>query len=496
MIHTIFDDKLRGKSHARFPIGKDEGVLSTFIPPEMLRTDESLDLPDVPEIEVVRHYIKLSRNNYGVDNGTYPLGSCTMKYNPKINESLSNLNSFKNIHPLQPLQDSSSCQGYLQVMHELDLMLSRITGMDHFTLQPAAGAHGEFTGMLIIWNYLKSKGLEKKKNKIIVPDTAHGTNPASATACNFEIIEISSGADGLVNLDELKAALQPGDVAGIMLTNPNTLGLFEENILEITRIVHEAGGLCYYDGANLNGLCGICRPGDMGFDIIHLNLHKTFSTPHGGGGPGSGPVGVKKFLKEFLPGDRITKEGNEFQFKSRVIPSKMNIKSFHGNMSVLLKAYFYIKTLGLDGLARSTRIAVLNANYVRKHLASILNIPYNRSCYHEFVANDKNFPNDITTEDIAKRMLDHGIHAPTIYFPLIVHGALMIEPTETESLQRLNKLIDVFEKIKKEASETPDLVLNAPLTTPVGRLEQVQAAREPILTQDMHDDFINRNKKE
>jgi len=478
MIATIFDKAAPGKNATSFVAENQVKDIAIDIPDTLLRN--GLDIPDVPEIELVRHYIELSRKNYGIDNGIYPLGSCTMKYNPKIDEAIVNMPGFRDIHPLQFLQDEGNSQGILQLLHELQTMLAEVTGMDAFTLQPAAGAHGEFTGLLTIKRHVERQGLGK--NKIIVPDTSHGTNPASAAAATFEVIEIKSNENGLVDIEQLEQALAPGDVAGIMLTNPNTLGLFEENILQITSIVHEAGGLCYYDGANLNGLCGVCRPGDMGFDIIHVNLHKTFSTPHGGGGPGAGPVGVKQFLADLLPGPRISNDDGKFHI---VMPEQGgfgSIKAFHGNIGVIVRAYCFIKALGLDGLRKSTQCAVLNANYVKECLKDTMCVPYTRRCYHEFVGSDECMPNGVTTEDIAKRMLDLGIHSPTIYFPLIVHGAIMIEPTETESKARLDDLVDIIKRIRKEAEDEPDIVKNAPHTLPVKRLDQVLAARNPVLT--------------
>nr|MDO8108970.1 aminomethyl-transferring glycine dehydrogenase subunit GcvPB [Candidatus Sigynarchaeota archaeon] len=483
MITTIFDKAAPGKNATGFMTDKQVEGVPAGIPASLIRdAADSLEIPDIPEVEIVRHYTELSRKNYGVDNGIYPLGSCTMKYNPKINETLTNLPGFRDIHPLQGLQDNRGIQGILQLLHETSLMLAEITGMDAFTLQPAAGAHGEFTGNLIIKKYIMMKGLDKKKNKIIVPDTSHGTNPASAASCNFEVIEIKSNEQGLVDLDQLAQALAPGDVAGIMLTNPNTLGLFEEEILKVTKMVHDAGGLCYYDGANLNGLCGVCRPGDMGFDIIHVNLHKTFSTPHGGGGPGAGPVGVKAFLKELLPGPRTALKDGKYSFTLPEQAGLGSIKAFHGNIGVVIRAYCYMKALGLSGLRRGTECAVLGANYVKVMLKDTICVPYQRRCYHEFVGSDDGFPNHVNTEDIAKRMLDLGVHAPTIYFPILVHGAIMIEPTETEALARLDGLVNIIKQIHKEAEETPAIVKSAPNDMPVKRLDQVLAARNPVLT--------------
>jgi glycine dehydrogenase subunit 2 len=436
--------------------------------------DEDLLLPEISEIDLVRHYITLSNRNFGVDNGFYPLGSCTMKYNPKINEFVSNLNNFKNQHPYQP-----NCQGSLELIYRLENLLCELAGMNGFTLQPAAGAHGEFTGISIMKKYFETKGLTKKS--IIIPDSAHGTNPATSAMCGYSVIVLNSTKDGKVNLNELRFAMEQGDVAGIMLTNPNTLGLFESEILEITKIVHENGGLCYYDGANMNALMGKCRPGDMGFDIVHLNLHKTFSTPHGGGGPGSGPVGVKTNLIDYLSNPRIIKDGEKYKLDNKSNNSIGKVKAFYGNFGVLVKAFTYIIMLGKDGLTRASENAVLNANYLRVKLSKIFNIPFDTICKHEFVLNDKNLPNDITTMDIAKRLLDYGVHAPTIYFPLIVEGAMMIEPTETESKLTLDGFIEVMEKIRSEIDENSTLLKNAPQRTPVGRLDDTLAARKPVL---------------
>ncbi|MFX1277760.1 MAG: aminomethyl-transferring glycine dehydrogenase subunit GcvPB [Promethearchaeota archaeon] len=446
--------------------------LDNLIPINLQRLD--LPIPNIPEIEIVRHFVKLSHRNYGVDSGIYPLGSCTMKYNPKINEYLERLSGFGKIHPLQ-----DENQGSLEVLYGISKCLEEITGMDGFTLQPAAGAHGELLGLLIIKKYFKKKKINKKK--IIVPDSSHGTNPASVKMAGFSIIELKSNKNGEIPLDQLEFAMQEGDVAGIMLTNPNTLGLFDRQIKEITRIIHEHGGLCYYDGANLNPMLGICRPRDMGFDIVHLNLHKTFSGPHGGGGPGSGPIGVIKQLIPFLPGPSIiaTKQGLVCRYSSK--ESVGRIKAFWGNFGIIIRAYIYILALGAEGLKKVGQISVLNANYLRVLLQKNYDLPYNRICQHEFVLSDKKMPNDITTEDIAKRILDYGIYAPTIYFPLIVPGALMIEPTETESKQSLDYFVEVMNKICEEAKKEPDLLKNAPHTTPVKRLDAVLAARKPIL---------------
>ncbi|MFX0174879.1 MAG: aminomethyl-transferring glycine dehydrogenase subunit GcvPB [Candidatus Hodarchaeota archaeon] len=472
-ITLIFEKKVRATQNNFVPktdIG--EIPLDNIIPKKYQRN--KLNIPDIPEVEIVRHYIALSKKNYGVDTGIYPLGSCTMKYNPKINEVVARLPGFAQIHPLQ-----ENNQGALELIYKISKFLKEITGMDGFTMQPAAGAHGELVGLLIIKKYFESKGL--KKNKIVVPDSAHGTNPASAKMAGFSIIELQSNENGEVPLDQLEFAMSQGDVAGIMLTNPNTLGIFDRQIQEITEIVHKYEGLCYYDGANLNPMLGICRPRDMGFDIIHLNLHKTFSTPHGGGGPGSGPVGVIDELVQFLPEPCLisSKEGIKCQESNN--KSIGRIKAFWGNFGIIVRAYSYILALGAEGLRRVGQISVLNANYLRILLKNKYNLPYNRICQHEFVLSDKNLPNEITTEDIAKRILDYGYYAPTIYFPLIVDGAMMIEPTETETKDSLDKFSETMLKIYDEAESNPEILKKAPQCTPVGRLDAVSAARKPVL---------------
>lgn len=450
----------------------EEVELQDIIPKSFLRMN--LPIPDIPEVEIVRHYINLSKKNYGVDDGLYPLGSCTMKYNPKINEIVARIPKFSQIHPLQ--DENLGC---LELMFNFSKALEEITGMDGFTFQPAAGAHGELTGLLIIKKYFEDKNI--KKDKIIVPDSAHGTNPASAKMAGFSIVELKSNREGEIPLDHLEYAMKEGDVAGIMLTNPNTLGVFDRKIKEITRIVHDHGGLCYYDGANLNPMLGICRPGDMGFDIVHLNLHKTFSTPHGGGGPGSGPIGVIKKLLPYLPKPSIISSENKITYMEGNYDSIGRIKAFWGNFGVIIRAYAYVLALGAEGLKRVGQIAVLNANYLRVLLKQKFNLPYDRLCQHEFVLSDKNIPNDVTTEDIAKRILDYGLYAPTIYFPLIVSGAIMIEPTETESKASLDYFIKVMRKIYEEANNNPELLKKAPYNTSIKRLDAVLAARKPIL---------------
>jgi len=450
----------------------EQVALQEIIPKSYQRMD--LPIPNIPELDIVRHYMDLSRKNYGVDNGLYPLGSCTMKYNPKINELVARHPKFSLIHPLQ--EENKGC---IELLYKLSEMLEKITGMEAFTFQPAAGAHGELVGLLIIKKYFEDRN--NKKKKIIVPDSAHGTNPASAKMAGFSIIELQSDKSGEVPLDHLEYAMTEGDVAGIMLTNPNTLGVFDRHIKEITRIVHENEGLCYYDGANLNPMLGICRPRDMGFDIVHLNLHKTFSTPHGGGGPGSGPIGVTKELTQYLPDPTIISTEEGFKIRERNEKSIGRIKAFWGNFGIIIRAFTYILALGAEGLKKVGQISVLNANYLRVLLKDKYFLPYDRICQHEFVLSDKNMPNNITTEDIAKRILDYGLYAPTIYFPLIVSGALMIEPTETESKTSLDHFVEIMNKIYEESKSNPELLKNAPHNTPVKRLDAVFAARKPIL---------------
>ncbi|MCK4480136.1 MAG: aminomethyl-transferring glycine dehydrogenase subunit GcvPB [Candidatus Lokiarchaeota archaeon] len=472
-IQLIFDKENEGNQQNFVPkMEIDQTELDEILPASLLRKD--LPIPNIPEINIVRHFIRLSNKNYGVDTGIYPLGSCTMKYNPKVNETIAKLRGFTRIHPLQ-----EENQGCLELLYHISKQLGEITGMDGFTLQPAAGAHGELVGLLIMKKYFESKGI--KKQKIIVPDSAHGTNPASAKMAGFSIIELISNEFGEIPLDQLEFAMQDGNVAGIMLTNPNTLGVFDRQIKEITRIVHENGGLCYYDGANLNPMLGICRPRDMGFDIVHLNLHKTFSSPHGGGGPGSGPIGVVKELIPFLPIPCLISTEKGIVCRENDNKSIGRIKAFWGNFGVIVRAYAYILALGSEGLKKVGQIAVLNANYLRILLQQKYKLPYNRICQHEFVLSDQGIPNDITTEDIAKRILDYGIYAPTIYFPLVVPGALMIEPTETESKQSLDYFIEVMNKIYEETKQNPELLKNAPQNMPVKRLDAVLAARKPIL---------------
>ncbi len=465
-MQLIFEKSRDGRCAVSFP-ELDVPMINDLIPEELVR--DKLDLPEVSEVDVVRHYTALSRLNFGVDNGFYPLGSCTMKYNPKVNEDVANYFGFTDCHPLQPYT-----QGCLKLMYHLERMLCEICGLDSFTLQPAAGAHGELTGLMIIKAYFRDKG--EKRNKIITTDSSHGTNPASSSMCGFETVQISSNYKGQVHIDSLKSALDK-DVAAVMLTIPNTLGIFEENILKITKLVHENGSLVYMDGANMNALLGKVKPGSMGVDVMHLNLHKTFSTPHGGGGPGSGPVGVKKELTKFLPNPSILLNDDVYEFTNNS-KSIGKVKAFYGNFGVMVKAFSYIRAIGAEGLRKVSENAVINANYLKEKLKKYYKLPYDSVCKHEFVLSDEGLPNNVTTLDIAKRLLDYGIHPMTVYFPLIVYGAMMIEPTETESKETLDNFVDVMKKIRVEIDNDPLLVLSAPSTTVVGRLDAVRAARE------------------
>ena len=438
---------------------------------------EALHLPHVSENELTRHYTALCKRIHGVNDGFSPLGSCTMKYNPKIDEDMAALPGFTQLHPLQPIE---TAQGALEALHTLGSELGEVFGMDAVTFQPAAGAHGEFTGVLLIKAYHTDRG-DFNRTKIIVPDSAHGTNPATAAMCGFQVINIPSGVDGCVDLDALRAAVGP-DTAGLMLTNPNTVGIFDKNILEITKIIHDAGGLCYYDGANLNAVMGVVRPGDMGFDCIHLNLHKSFATPHGGGGPGSGPVGCKAFLAPFLPGPIPEKTESGFRF-AQPAQSVGRVRDFYGNFLVVVKAFAYLTMLGREGVHEVGRNAVLNANYMMAALQDIYDMAYPGPCMHEFVMTLDRLHKEtgVSALDIAKGLLDNGIHPPTMYFPLIVHEALMVEPTETESKATMDEAIEVFRSLARLAHEDPEALHTAPHNTPVRRLDEVQAARNPVL---------------
>lgn len=450
--------------------------LSELLPADAIRETEA-ELPEVSELDIMRHYTALSRRNHGVDSGFYPLGSCTMKYNPKMNETAARLPGFANIHPLQ---DESTVQGAMELMYDLQEHLVEITGMDEVTLQPAAGAHGEWTALMMIKAFHESNG-DTQRTKVIVPDSAHGTNPASATVAGFETVTVKSDENGLVDLEDLKRVVGP-DTAALMLTNPNTLGLFEENILEMAEIIHGVGGKLYYDGANLNAVMSKARPGDMGFDCVHLNLHKTFTGPHGGGGPGSGPVGVKKELIPFLPKPVLVKTEEGYYFDYNRPQAIGRVKPFYGNFGINVRAYTYIRTLGPDGLKAVTENAVLNANYMMRRLEPYFDLPYNRHCKHEFVLSGRRQKKlGVRTLDMAKRLLDFGYHPPTIYFPLNVEEGMMIEPTETESKETLDAFCDAMIQIAKEVEETPEIVQEAPHTTVISRLDEATAARQPIL---------------
>ncbi len=456
-----------------------ERPLTDFIPQNMLRKQET-QLPEVSEIDLVRHFTKISQMNYSVDTNFYPLGSCTMKYNPKINEDASRLEGFTKLHPYQPTE---YCQGILQLLYEFEQMLKEITGMSAFTLQPSAGAHGELTGMLIIHAYMDKRG--ENRHKILIPDSAHGTNPASAALCGYKTQSIKSNTNGLIDLKTLKEAFT-NDTAALMVTNPNTLGLFEKDILEICKIVHDAGGLVYCDGANMNALMGIARPKDMGIDILHLNLHKTFSTPHGGGGPGAGPLGVTDALKPFLPIPRIELNNNNYILNYNYPDSIGRVRAFYGHIGVIIRAYTYLLSLGKEGVRKAGEYAVLNANYLRHKLEKYYDIPYGKACMHEFVLSaKKQKKNNVSALDIAKRLLDYGFHAPTIYFPLIVEEAMMIEPTETESRETLDAFADAMVKIAEEIERQPEVIRNSPQTTPISRPDEVKAARELKLRWEM-----------
>ena len=446
------------------------------------KREVKLHLPELSEGELSRHYTELAKKSHGVNDGFYPLGSCTMKYNPRVNEVAAGLEGFTDIHPLQPTE---TVQGCLEVFKTLESYLCEIAGMKRMTFQPAAGAHGEFTGLLLIKAYHKSHGDEKRK-KIIVPDSAHGTNPASAAMAGFSVVSVPSGPDGCVDIEKLKETAGD-DVAGLMLTNPNTVGLFDKNILEITKIIHDCGGLCYYDGANLNAVMGTVRPGDMGFDVIHLNLHKTFSTPHGGGGPGSGPVGCKEFLVPFLPS--ILVEGEDKLVAVKEKDSIGEMKNFYGNFLVVVRALAYVMTLGKEGIPEASKNAVLNANYMMNKLKDLYTMAYDEVCMHEFVMSlaDLKKQTGVSAMDIAKGLLDFEIHPPTMYFPLIVDEALMVEPTETESKETMDEAIAVFRKLYETAGEDAESLHNAPMTTPVTRMDEVGAARHPILRYQFED---------
>jgi len=473
----IFEISKPGRIGYSLPVmDVPETDLNELIPAGYLR-EEDADLPEVAELDIMRHYTALSNRNHGVDSGFYPLGSCTMKYNPKINENVARFPGFAHVHPLQ---DESSVQGAMELLYDLQEHLKEITGMDQVTLQPAAGAHGEWTGLMMIRAYHEANG-DLKRTKVIVPDSAHGTNPASASVAGFETITVKSNEKGLVDLEDLRRVVGE-DTAALMLTNPNTLGLFEEEILEMTEIIHGAGGKVYYDGANLNAVMSKARPGDMGFDVVHLNLHKTFTGPHGGGGPGSGPVGVKSDLVPFLPKPVLTKQGDSYVFDYDRPQSIGRVKPYYGNFGINVRAYTYIRSMGPDGLKAVTEYAVLNANYMMRRLQDAYDLPFDRHCKHEFVLSGKRQKKlGVRTLDIAKRLLDFGYHPPTIYFPLNVEECIMIEPTETESKETLDAFCDAMLQIAKEAEENPEIVQEAPHNTVIKRLDETLAARKPVL---------------
>jgi glycine dehydrogenase subunit 2 len=495
IVPIIYEQSAPGRCAAHLP---EIGVPLADLPdPDLLRDD--LDLPEVSEVDLMRHYVRLSQLNHGVDVGFYPLGSCTMKYNPKINEDVSRLPGFTHTHPYQPVE---TVQGNLALMYELQEYLKELGGFAAVSLQPAAGAHGELTGVLMIRAYHRARG-DTKRNVTLIPDSAHGTNPATTTMAGFEMVELRSDARGNVDPDALRPHLNDR-LAGMMLTNPNTLGLFDENLVEITRLVHEAGGLMYGDGANFNALMGIARPGDLGFDVMHFNLHKTFSTPHGGGGPGSGPVGASERLSDFLPGPIVVaqeilidaetgamvQEGDadgsvvQGTFYDLQMPPQSigRVKAFYGHFSMMVRAYTYIRLLGAQGLLETSLGAVLNANYLQSILKEVYPLPYDRTCMHEFVLEGRiDGAPDVRALDISKRLIDYGVHPPTNYFPLIVPEALMIEPTETESKANLDYFAEAMIRIAQEARENPQLLHDAPTRAPVGRMDEVRAARNPIL---------------
>jgi glycine dehydrogenase subunit 2 len=467
----IFEVSSPGRTAFTLP---DLDVPATALPAGYVRDD--LNLPEVSELEFVRHYTRLSQKNYAIDTVFYPLGSCTMKYNPKVNEKAASIEGLSQVHPLQP---EATVQGSLELMYKLQEALKEIAGFAGVSLQPAAGAHGEFAGVLIMRAYHESRG-DTRRTKVLIPDSAHGTNPASSAMSGFSVVEIPSDDRGNVDLEAIKRECDE-TVVGLMLTNPNTLGLFEEQVLEVCETIHACGGLMYGDGANLNALLGIARPGDLGFDVMHFNLHKTFSTPHGGGGPGSGPVGVSQRLVPFLPGPIVAKaEDNRYKL---VMPEQSigRLKAFYGNYGMFIRAYTYIRMMGPDGLRAVAEESVLNANYLKAKVAPHFPIAVERTCMHEFVAHGDVAGTDVRALDVAKRLIDYGFHPPTNYFPLIVHDALMIEPTETESKETLDAFAEALAKIAEEARTNPDLVHTAPHTSPVSRLDEVKAARSPVL---------------
>ncbi len=484
-----FEKSRSGRRGTQFPKERLSGKEASKLLPAALLRKEAPQLPELTEPEVVRHFVNLSKKNFSIDTHFYPLGSCSMKYNPKVNEWAAALGDFASVHPLQP---EETAQGWLCIFYELEQDLKAITGMDRFTLQPAAGAQGELCGMMMVRAYHASRG-EHGRRKVLVPDSSHGTNPATAALLGYEVVQVKSNARGRVDLEEL-GRLVDGETACLMLTNPNTLGLFEDEILKITEKVHKAGALLYYDGANFNALLGITRPGDMGFDIVHLNLHKTFSTPHGGGGPGAGPVGVKEKLIPFLPVPLVEKRGERYGLNFEQPQSVGRLKAFHGQAGMILRAFVYIRTLGRTGLKQVSEDAILNANYLRARLKTIFPVAVDEPCMHEFVLSARTGKgNDLHALDIGKRLLDYGFHAPTVHFPLVVPEALMIEPTETESKETLDRFVEAMTEIRKEMDRKPEIIKNAPHTLPIRRPDEVMAARTPVLT---HRDWLRENAQQ
>ncbi len=473
---VLFEMGSPGRRGSSIPAAGVESVEpADVLPAELVRS--GIDgFPELSEVDVVRHFTHLSQWNFGVDSGMYPLGSCTMKYNPKVNEELASLEGFAAIHPYQP---EAHAQGALELMCRLEQALAELSGMDRVTMQPAAGAQGEFVGIKIIRACHEARGSARRK--ILIPDTAHGTNPASSTLCGYETITVASGSEGILEPGAVDEAMDE-DVAALMLTNPNTLGLFEARIAEVARIVHDRGGLVYCDGANMNAVMGTCRPGDTGVDVIHFNLHKTFSTPHGGGGPGSGPVGVMTELEEFLPVPLIETDGQSYRLDYDRPRSIGRVKAFYGNFGIMVRAYAYFLTMGAEGLKRASQMAVLNANYIKERLKGAYHLPYEGTCMHECVFSDKKqAAQGVKTMEIAKRLIDYGFHPPTVYFPLVVSGAIMIEPTETESREELDRFVDAMLAIAEEVEQDPETVRSAPHRTKVSRLDEVKAARRPRL---------------
>lgn len=478
MEKLIYDKSSPGRTGVTVPaFGVKEEKADKLIPAKFLRKIPA-QLPEVSELDTMRHFVRLSHLNHSIDTGFYPLGSCTMKYNPKVNDAMAALEGFRELHPHQP---EEQVQGALELLWNLEQIIAEVVGLPAVTFQPAAGAHGEFTGLLLIRAYFESRG-ETKRNKVIVPDTAHGTNPATAALAGFDVVEIKSNERGLVDLNALKEAVGP-DTAAIMLTNPNTLGLFEEEIVQAQKIVHDAGGLSYYDGANLNAIMGLVRPGDMGFDVCHLNLHKTFSTPHGGGGPGGCAVAAIEKLRPFFPKPVVVKKTEEgFAFDWDRPQSIGKIKGFYGNFGILVRAYAYALANGKEGLSQVSRDAILNANYLKAALKDTFEVPYPQNCMHEFVmSGTRQKARGVSTAHMAKRLLDFGVHAPTVYFPLVVPEAMMVEPTETESRETLDQFVEILKTIDKETIESPDVVKDAPHKTPVAKLDEALAARKPNL---------------